>query len=73
MATPKRPAGTYPKQKVPGPEGFSSLPDKEKPSAAAEWVQNTSSGNQADDSAYYDVLMRQSGLSPKGNPFRKKR
>ena len=73
MARVSRPRGTFPKQKVPGPAGFSSLSPKDKVVAAREWVANTSSGNTKDDSAYYDALLRQSGIAPKNNPFNSKK
>jgi hypothetical protein len=72
MARAVRPQGTLPKRTIPGPQGFASLPKNEKPSAAAEWVNNTTSGDAKDDAAMYDALLRQYGLIPKNNPFKKK-
>ena len=72
MATPKRPQGALPKRTIPGPVGFSSLPKNEKPAAAAEWVNNTTSGDTKDDAAMYDALLRQYGIVPKSNPFKKR-
>jgi hypothetical protein len=62
-----------PTPKIPGPEGFKDLPRNEKPAAAAEWVNNTTSGDWRDDAKMYDILLRQYGITPKSNPFKKSR
>lgn len=67
MAIKKRPA-----PKIPGPEGFKDLPTREKPAAAREWIQNTSSGDASDDAAMYDALLRAYGIRA-NNPFKKSR
>lgn len=59
--------------KIPGPEGFKNLPDKEKPAAAREWVQNTSSGDVSDDAAMYNALLSSYGIRSSKNPFKKPR
>ena len=60
-----------PTPKIPGPEGFKDLPIKEKPAAAAEWVNNTSSGDWQDDAKMYKALLNQFGINPSQNPFKK--
>jgi hypothetical protein len=72
MARMVKSQGTLSKRPLPGPEGFASLPKNEKPSAAAEWVNNTTSGNTKDDAAMYDALLRQYKIVPKNNPFKKR-
>jgi hypothetical protein len=66
-------AAKRPTPKIPGPEGFKNLPAKEKPAAAREWVQNTSSGDVSDDAAMYNALLSQYGIRSSSNPFRKPR
>ena len=56
--------------KVPGPVGFDKIKNKAAAKqAAAEWVNNTSSGNVKSDAAAYDALMKKAGFPNAKNPF----
>ena len=55
---------------VRGPIGFSKIKDKATAKqAAAEWVNNTSSGNVKSDARTFSTLMAKAGFPDVKNPF----
>jgi hypothetical protein len=59
-----------PKKNVRGPVGFGKITVKrEAKQAAAEWVNNTSSGNNKSDAKIFDALMKKAGFPNTKNPF----
>jgi hypothetical protein len=59
-----------PKKPIPGPVGFGKIKDKATAKqAAAEWVNNTSSGNNKSDAKMFDALMKKAGFPDTKNPF----
>ena len=61
-----------PKKTTSGPVGFGKIKDKATAKqAAAEWVNNTSSGNVKSDAKMFDALMKKAGFPDTKNPFAK--
>jgi len=61
-----------PKKSVRGPVGFKKIKDKATAKqAAAEWVNNTTSGNVKKDIKAFDTLMNKAGFPNTKNPFEK--
>jgi len=57
---------------VRGPVGFGKIKDKATAKqAAAEWVNNTTSGNARSDARMFDALMKKAGFPDTKNPFLK--
>jgi hypothetical protein len=57
---------------VRGPVGFAKIKDKATAKqAAAEWVNNTSSGKPKSDARVFDALMKKAGFPDTKNPFLK--
>ena len=60
------------KKSVKGPVGFGKITvKKEAKQAAAEWVNNTSSGNVRKDIKAFNSLMQKAGFPDTKNPFEK--
>jgi hypothetical protein len=59
-----------PKKTTSGPVGFGKIKDKATAKqAAAEWVNNTTSGNAKADAKMFDALMKKAGFPNTKNPF----